>query len=104
MIQTRICSCCGKEKPIESYKKVGKRNGGVSVLTICNECMRKKQDEGRAMAKVKKQQKVAQEVVDARTLRLQDFTPRELMTELHRRGYEGVLKFTSVEQIDISNF
>lgn len=103
-MQTRICSCCGKEKPIESYKKVGKRNGGVSVLTICNECMRKKQDDGRAMAKVKKQQKIAQEVVDARTLRLQEFTPRELMTELHRRGYEGVLKFTRVEQIDITDF
>ena len=95
----RICKCCGKEKPI-----VGKRNGGVSVLTICNECMRKKQDEGRAMAKVKEQQKVAQEVVNARTLRLQDFTPRELMTELHRRGYEGVLNFTRIERIDISNF
>lgn len=103
-MQTRICSCCGKEKPIESYKKVGKRNGGVSVLTICNECMRKKQDDCRAMAKVKKQQKIAQEVVDARTLRLQEFTPRELMTELHRRGYEGVLKFTRVEQIDITDF
>lgn len=103
-METRTCSCCGKEKPIESYKNIGKRNGGVSVLTVCNECMRKKQDEGRAIAKVKKQQKVAQEVVDARILRLQDFTPRELMTELHRRGYEGVLKFTRVEQIDISKF
>ena len=71
-METRICSCCGKENPIDSYKKVGKRGGGVSVLTICNECMRKKQDEGRAIARVKKQQKIAQEVVDARTLRLQD--------------------------------
>ena len=40
----------------------------------------------------------------ARNARLAEFTPRELMAELARRGYEGKLTYTRVEEIDINNF
>ena len=33
--------------------------------------------------------------------RLKDFTPRELMVELARRGYKGSLEFTETRVIDI---
>lgn len=33
---------------------------------------------------------------------LKDYTPRELMLELKRRGYEGVLTFTEHKTIDIA--
>jgi len=34
--------------------------------------------------------------------RLSEFTPRELMLELKRRGYEGELAFVEVHKIDLS--
>lgn len=33
-----------------------------------------------------------------------DFTSRELMEELARRGYRGQLEYTEVRRIDITNF
>ena len=33
---------------------------------------------------------------------LKDYTPRELMLELKRRGYEGVLTYTERKTIDIT--
>ena len=33
---------------------------------------------------------------------LKDYTPRELMLELSRRGYEGVLTYTERKTIDIT--
>lgn len=33
---------------------------------------------------------------------LKDYTPRELMVELARRGYEGVLTYTERKTIDIT--
>ena len=39
---------------------------------------------------------------EARSLRLRDFQPRELMIELKRRGYEGTLTYTEVKTIDIT--
>ena len=35
---------------------------------------------------------------------LSAYTPRELMQELHNRGYKGTLEYTEVHKIDISNF
>lgn len=36
--------------------------------------------------------------------RLADYSPRDLMTELARRGYKGKLTYTKVEGINIENF
>lgn len=39
------------------------------------------------------------EKADARNLRITDFTPRELMVELKRRGYEFTMKYTETHII-----
>lgn len=103
-METKKCTCCGMEKPITEFKNIGIKDGKVGVLSICSDCMRQKQDRGRQMAKVEKQQKIAKEVAYARQMRLQDFTPRELMEELKRRGYTGKLQVQRIEIIDISDF
>lgn len=94
-METKICKCCGRELPIDDFRvtKLGRRN-------TCNECVSKK------TADAKKRKKYGltfeEELEKAKTLRLQDFTPRELMAELKRRGYDGKLTFTQVIEIDIS--
>lgn len=94
-METKVCKECGKELPIDMFRvtHLGRRN-------TCNDCVTKK------IVKTKECKKQAkenlQQVQDARTLRLSDFTPRELMQELYRRGYEGVLEFTIKKHIDIS--
>lgn len=40
----------------------------------------------------------------AMTLGLSAYTPRQLMEELARRGYEGKLTYTKIVTIDITNF
>ena len=49
---------------------------------MCNECVRKK---------VLKKRKT--EVEEARSLRLKQFTPRELMCELKSRGFTFTMEF-----------
>lgn len=94
-METKVCKCCGRELPIDDFSvtKLGRRN-------TCNECV------GKKAAEVKKRKKdgltFEEELERAKRLRLQDFTPRELMAELKRCGYDGKLTFTQVIEIDIA--
>lgn len=101
-METKKCTCCGQEKPIDKFKKIGGRSGNISTLTVCHECMQKKQVEGRAKAKAQREAEQTRKEQENRQLRLQDFSPRELMKELYRRGYIGNLQFTQTIDIDIS--
>lgn len=94
-METKICSCCGKELPITDFAIRGvKGHKGKTVITsVCKSCMADKVAHGRNKA-----------VDKAKEMRLQDFTPRELMQELARRGYEGKLRFVQVQEVDITNF
>lgn len=100
-METKICERCGKELPlIGNFKKT--RWG--HYCNICNGCVTEKLREStkkKAAAVMEIKQKQEEE---ARTLRLADFTPRELMQELARRGYEGKLTYTRIETIDITDF
>lgn len=97
-METKICKECGRELPIQNFGNDGR--GGTHC--ICSECMGKKISEGR---KNKKRLKgLDDELQKARTMRLEEFTPRELMKRLHDLGYDGTLKYTLVEIINISNF
>lgn len=64
--------------------------------------MAKKSVEGKR--KKKEVRDLEAEIASAKKMRIEDFTPRELMEELSRRGYTGKLKFVQVKEIDISNF
>ena len=99
-METKQCKVCGRELPIENFKmsRYGTRVG------VCTECATEKL---RATKKAKDEQKRIQEETerkDARELRLKDFSGRELMEELARRGYKGKLQYVQVQEIDIENF
>lgn len=101
-METKICKCCGKELPITEFRK-GKAHGVEFVMSVCNTCMRNKQAEGHKRRKEKQAISHEEELAQAKTLRLKDFTPRELMEELKRRGYEGKITYVETHVIDLSN-
>lgn len=91
-METKVCKCCGKELPIEHFVR-----NAFGHTSVCKECNSK----NRKVAAQKRQQ-LKQQAVDAanaRALRLQDFTPRELMQEIKRRGYEFEITYTEVHTI-----
>ena len=92
-METKKCKCCGRELPIENFKKT--RNGGR--VGICIECdtMHRRENKEKFRDLLREQMTKA---------KLKDFQSRDLMEELARRGYEGKLTFTRVETIDITNF
>lgn len=73
--QKKICKCCGKELPITMFNKKGKGHRNT-----CISCERA--DSG-ASDKFKA------------------YTSRELMEELHARGFKGTLKRMKVETLTI---
>lgn len=101
-METKQCTCCGQERPVTDFKKIGQPNGKTNYLTVCSDCMREKQRKGREKAKEKRERENFESVTDARKLRIHDFSPRELMEELYRRGYEGTLRYVEVHEIDIA--
>lgn len=94
--ETMVCKCCGHELPIDNFRMthLGRRK-------TCNECIAKKSSETKA--KKKEAAYNVQKAQDARTLRLHDFTPLELMQELKRRGYDGRLTYTVTKVINLEN-
>ncbi len=94
-METKKCKCCGRELPLSEFpiRKIGESR-------ICKECDSHKKKEGHARkADIITPQNQLQQ---ARSLRLSEYTPRELMEELKRRGYEGKLTYTETHIIDIS--
>ena len=89
-METKVCKCCGKELPITEFAIRGIRGhkGERKVTDFCKSCMAKKVANGRYNA-----------VNKVKVMRLSDFTPRELMTELKRRGYEFEMTYTEVHTI-----
>lgn len=102
IMETKVCKECGKELPIENFRK-GRANGTEFTMSICKDCWRKRQKDGKDKAKEKMQIQQIDLVEDAKRKRLSEFTPRELMLELKRRGYEGELSFVEVHKIDLSS-
>lgn len=87
------CKECGRTLPETAFKTTrwGTKAG------VCTEC-------ATAKRKLATDNKRIKEVTDARTMRLRDFTPRELMEELAARGYKGTLTYTITQTIDITDF
>lgn len=97
MEETKKCKCCGKELPLSAFS-----HNRLGALGTCIVCINKKRAETRL--KNATERDFEQEIIDAKKMRLSEFTPRDLMEELNRRGYTGKLKFVQVKEIDISNF
>lgn len=93
MEKTKVCRKCGRELTIDHFKKT--RWGGY--VSVCTECATRVLRENKNKEKENLRKEYAQ-------MKLKDFTPRELMQELSRRGYKGKLTYVRVEEIDINNF
>ena len=73
--QKKVCKCCGKELPITMFNKkgIGHRNIRISC------------------------ERANSGVSD----KFKEYTSRELMEELHARGFKGTLKRMKVETLTI---
>lgn len=93
VIKTKVCTRCGRELPLSEFPKNVQCRGGHSG--VCKKCkVEQMRDYRRNLAEKAR-------LYDERG-GLKDYTPRELMLELSRRGYEGVLTYTERKTIDIS--
>lgn len=71
--ETKVCECCGKEKPLSEFHRRGK-----GYRNICKLC---------------------QAGESGATEKFKEFTSRELYEELLRRGYEGKLTRKVIETL-----
>jgi len=99
MGETKKCKCCGRELPLSEFHKTG-----FGMTNTCKVCVVKKQKEGKAAKK--KERNVEQEIANAKMMRLADFTPRDLMEELARRGIKGKMYIpeTTYKEVDLKSF
>lgn len=96
-METKICKCCGRELSLDHFKR-----GRYGYVSVCNECDKQHRAEKR-QARIDKAKQKAEDVrAENRRLCLSDFSPRELMAELKRRGYEGKLTYVETHTIDLS--
>ena len=93
-IKMKVCSRCGSELPLSEFPKSPQCRGGHSG--VCKKCKREQQTDYRRNLAEKAR------LYDERG-GLKDYTPRELMEELARRGYKGTLTYTETRTVDIQN-
>ena len=96
-METKVCKCCGRELHISNFK-----NGRWGVVSVCNECDKQHRAENKQSRINRAKQKIEDVRAENRQLCLNDFTARELMEELYRRGYRGKLEYTETHTIDLS--
>lgn len=85
----KTCKKCGAVLPLDEFYKHKKSSDGHSPY--CKKCH-----------KVMCSQYQRNKIQKNRQELLQEFTPRELILELKRRGYKGELQYVEVHNIDIS--
>ena len=98
-MEEKVCKCCGRT--LEIWKFKASRCGGR--VNVCTECSTKKLRENKQKRIEEQKQKVEDVRAENRQLCLADFTPRELMEELKRRGYRGKLEYIETHVIDLEN-
>jgi len=95
-MEIKHCGKCGQDKPTSEFYTSSKAKDGLQ--SWYKKCMCSPKSGGGGKNKPLVQ--VKPEVLAGVNKPLSAFTPRELMRELHDRGYEGVLTYTA--KINIS--
>ena len=93
MIELKKCKCCGKELPLEMF-----RVSRLGRFHTCNECVSR--NHKKSIAEKKSAIQVKCEAENARKMRLADFTPREFMAELKRRGFKFTMEYVETHVIN----
>lgn len=86
--KTKVCTCCGRELPLEEFYNNCTRKDGHS--SICKKCTLEKNKE--VYKKAKETLATKQPGIKA-TFKISDFKDEMLFAELRRRGYKGELKY-----------
>lgn len=89
----KTCKKCGAVLPLDEFYK--RKNSSDGHTPYCKKCHN-------AMCSQYKRNKIQKLEQKGRQELLQEFTSRELILELKRRGYEGKLQYVEVHNIDIS--
>ena len=89
----KVCSRCGRELPLSEFPKNTTCRGGHSG--VCKKCR------GEQMRDYRRNLVEKARLYDERG-GLESYTPRQLMKELAKRGYEGTLTYTERKTIDIT--
>lgn len=84
--QKKVCPGCGRELPLSAFNRHPRSADGR--MKECKECTRRRLHSSKKSAKSNP---------------LAQFTARELMRELKARCYEGILEYTTVQRINISD-
>ena len=93
-MEKKVCKYCGRELSLDHFKR-----GRYGYVSVCIDCYKKHRAEKR-QARIDEQKKKEDDLrAEKRNLCLSDFTPRELMQELKRRGYEFEMTYTEVHTI-----
>lgn len=86
----KTCKKCGAVLPLDEFYK--RKNSSDGHLPYCKKCYKVMCLQYKRNKKNKNRQEL-----------LKEYTPRELILELKRRGYEGKLQYVEVHNIDIRN-
>jgi len=97
-METKICKDCGRELPIERFKK----NRYGERVSVCLDCDTRKRRENKQKKLMEKAMEERQKMLKEEEVKseLSAYNSRQLMAELARRGFEGELTF--VQKIDIT--
>ena len=93
-METRICKVCGLEKPLHGFSR-----NGTGYTYVCAECANAKKR--LSWAKRKETRDFDAELQAAKTARLSEFEPRELIEHLRLIGYRGKLEYTKTYEIKL---
>lgn len=91
MDKTKICVCCGRVLPMESFGRNRRSSDGLMVT--CKDCTNKQVRAARAKRK-ESGIKVVKTADDGRNPELAKFHARELIAELKARNYSGEIYYT----------
>lgn len=90
-METKICVCCGKVLPIESFGRNKQSSDGRMVT--CKECTNKRYRENYKKRQETKSNKPLS-FPDGKNPELEKFPARILIAELKARGYTGEIYYT----------
>lgn len=103
-METKVCSKCGRELPIENFWKDAREKDGLNRR--CAECVGEYQNALRAKLRISKlvvdAPKIEQSVIkEINENHIENIPSRLLISELRSRGYRGELELVTVQKVRI---